>query len=505
MKRQDPPIILALLLALVLCAAAGDPPPEAPGAAPSDLEQLHREVSRPVDGEDPFADGRVPDLVLLTSTNVNGETAPCGCGRSPKGGLARRASVIDTARAMAPRVVLLDAGDFTGVQDASGSTRGLFLLEMTRKFGYDAITIGEGDSRLGLDLIRSLASDPSLPVVSANLRDHETGKLLFPQMRIIEKSGVKVGVTAVTAASSPEGGELAKIGIDAGDAEKALSDVLPALRRKSDVTVLMARMTLEQAKALGERLPDLIDVVVVGSNEVGRDLVHRENGGAVYVTSGDRGYALGRVRMQLGENRRPERIVGDEIVLITSVGEKPEILRLVEDFRNNLNELLKEEAVRTAQSHSAPDGSYYVGAAKCAQCHKREFDLWLETKHAHAFETLVQAKSEALPECFQCHTTGARDAGGYVAGTEESESLVNVQCEVCHGKGSHHARDGSYGRGLLRAACAKCHDPANSPDFDPETYWLMIEHGGRASGSSTEAAHETGSTALGSQPVQRPR
>ena len=372
--------------------------------------------------------------------------------------------------------MLVDAGDFTGVLPTTAQARGLFLLEMSKKLGYDAITIGHGDSRLGAEFLRSLAADSSAHVVSANLRDHKTGKLLCRKSRIVEKAGVKIGVTAVTVPTSKDGGELAELGIERGDAQQALADVLPELRRRCDVTVLLARMPIEQAKQLGERFPDLVDVVVIGWAHEGRGLVHAENGGAVYITAGNRGQGVGRVRTLLGEKRRPERIVGDEIVLSPGAGEDAEIARLVEAFKTNLNDMLKEEAVRTAQHHAAEDGSYYVGASKCADCHAREFQVWSETKHAHAFETLRAVSSDALPECYRCHVTGAGEAGGYMPGVDETSSLVNVQCEVCHGKGSHHSRDGAWGRGLLQQACAKCHDAANSPEFDAETYWQMIEH-----------------------------
>jgi hypothetical protein len=396
--------------------------------------------------------------------------------------------VIDSARATSRRVVLVDAGDFTGVQAASAQARGLFLVEMHKKLGYDALTLGHGDAALGGDVVRSLAADRSLPFVSANLRDHGTGKLLFPAKRVVDVDGVKVGVTAVTAATSAAGGELAQVGVDCADPVDALADVLPALRRSCDVTVLLARMPIDQAKQLGERCPDLIDVVVVGWNHPGRDLVHRENGGAVYVTAGNRGQALGRVRAALGEHRRPERIVGDEIVLGTDLPESREVAQLVAQFKLNLNDMLKEEAVRTARNRAAPDGSYYVGVAKCAECHAPEYRIWSRTRHAHAFETLIAAGSDALPECYGCHVTGSEENGGYTPGEGPSSSLVDVQCEVCHGKGSHHARDGTWGRGLLREACARCHDEANSPDFDADVYWQMIEHGRGVSAEEAGAA-----------------
>jgi mono/diheme cytochrome c family protein len=88
----------------------------------------------------------------------------------------------------------------------------------------------------------------------------------------------------------------------------------------------------------------------------------------------------------------------------------------------------------------------------------------------------VTAKREALPECFGCHVTGHGDPAGYDPAVDAGKDLVNVQCEVCHGKGTAHARDGTWGKSLLMQSCAQCHDPENSPDFDPHVYWLMIEH-----------------------------
>ena len=125
---------------------------------------------------------------------------------------------------------------------------------------------------------------------------------------------------------------------------------------------------------------------------------------------------------------------------------------------------------------ASPDGHYYLGAENCASCHAREFEIWNETPHAHAFQTLVAAGTEALPECYGCHVTGHGDPIGYDPGYDGETRLVNVQCEVCHDKGSRHSRDGEYGRSLLKESCAKCHDLDNSPDFDLEIYWLMMEH-----------------------------
>ncbi len=370
--------------------------------------------------------------------------------------------------------MLVDAGDVAGPQPATGPARGLFLLEMAKTLGYDALTFGPADAVLGEELLRSLAADDALPLVSANLTRGAGDGLLLPASRIVERGGVRVAVTAVTTAAGAEAERLAEAGVGMLDPRAALAGLLPELRKRADLVILLARMPLSEAKVLGEGFPDLVDVVVVGALEPGRGVVGPENGGAVYVTAGDRGQALGRVRVGLDGRNRPARIAADEILLTTDYPESPGVREMVDGFAANLNEMLKEEAVRTAQGRAAPDGSYYVGDVSCGTCHAREHEIWAETPHAHAFQTLKDARSEALPECFRCHVTGAGDPAGYVPGG--SESLQNVQCEVCHGKGSHHARDGSWGRPLRETLCVGCHDEGNSPDFDPEVYWLMIEH-----------------------------
>ena len=142
----------------------------------------------------------------------------------------------------------------------------------------------------------------------------------------------------------------------------------------------------------------------------------------------------------------------------------------------NLNSLMKDVAVAEAFERKAPDGHYFLGAESCASCHQTEYEIWMETPHAHAFATLVEAGSDALPECYMCHVTGHADPSGYDPRVVDARGFVNVQCEVCHDKGSRHSRDGDYGAELLMEGCARCHDEENSPDFHPEVYWRMIEH-----------------------------
>lgn len=370
-------------------------------------------------------------------------------------------------------VVLVDAGGFCGKQDATWEPRAHFVLEMMRQLGYDAGTIGGPEARFGAEMLRGIAAEPAIPLVSANLFDEDAGRPLLPPYLVLQRGPQRVGITAVTM-DGPEA--LAELGIRCDDPATALARVLPELRAAVDVVVLLARMGLSDAKDLVKSQPERVDIVLVGNARHPRGTVFPESGGAVYVVSGSRGQSIARARVAAGRTGKRSVIVGDDIALNRTVPHEEETLALVDEFLKNLNDSMAQEAVQFVAERAAEDGHYYLGAESCRECHRREFDLWMETPHSDAFATLEREQAERLPECFSCHVTGNATDAGYDPRLDGAEALANVQCEVCHDKGSRHSRDGSYGKSLLMESCVSCHNQEQSPDWDPEVYWLMMEH-----------------------------
>ena len=286
---------------------------------------------------------------------------------------------------------------------------------------------------------------------------------------------MRVGITGVTRPPSALAESVNEAGLRFADPEKALRRALDRLERDADVVVVLANLPETEARTLGERFAGRVHVVVLGRDARSQGDRHGpEHGGAVYLAALDKGQALGVGRVAL-EGGEVAALSGDEMILGRRLEPEPETQALVDEFEKNLNELLREASVSVIQGRGSADGHYYVGVSECSGCHLREYKLWAETPHATAFKTLVDAGREALPECYQCHVTGSGRPSGYLPQREEPD-LVNVQCEACHDRGSLHARDGSYGKSLLMDACSRCHDSTNSPLWDPEVYWLMIEH-----------------------------
>lgn len=132
-------------------------------------------------------------------------------------------------------------------------------------------------------------------------------------------------------------------------------------------------------------------------------------------------------------------------------------------------------AVAVAQEKAKPT---FVGAEKCAKmCHKAQYESWLTTKHAKAFETL-KPEEQKKAECVKCHTTGALADG---------TQLTGVQCESCHGAGSDYKKPTIMAKakwaadpaGQLKLAqeaglvvpdekvCVTCHTKEGNANFKP--------------------------------------
>jgi 2',3'-cyclic-nucleotide 2'-phosphodiesterase (5'-nucleotidase family) len=371
--------------------------------------------------------------------------------------------------------VLLDAGNFTGRNPGTDEARGMFIFEMMKLSGYDGATIGVSDMQLGRDVLAALARESPFPIVSANLCDAESGKPIFAPYAFIERGGIRVGITGIAVSREFTESVCAEHSLRVLDPFDALADVIPRLRREAEVVVLMASTALSDARQLGEHFFGQIDVVIVGGGFTNRGLVFPENGRALYICSANRGQALGLAKLALADGR-VDKQTGEEIFLDKQTEPDPQIEAIVNDFAMNLAQLTKVSIAEHLITTVSEDGHFYVGAVQCGECHRREYEIWLASAHNQAFATLVAAGKQNSRDCLPCHATGVGDPTGYDAAEEVLRKFVAVQCEACHGKGTRHARDGSYELTLREDLCVGCHDAENSPGFDRDAYWEKIAH-----------------------------
>jgi hypothetical protein len=136
-----------------------------------------------------------------------------------------------------------------------------FWFFRMRRGGCEAATPSGGILYESLAFLRSASSlSPGTVVVSANLRDEE-GHLAFPEYTVVERDGVRFGVTGITQEPSLKHG-VGPWGVGFGDIPRDLERVLPVLRKQCDIVVLLA---FADVYNLDPRVLSGADIVVVPS------------------------------------------------------------------------------------------------------------------------------------------------------------------------------------------------------------------------------------------------
>jgi hypothetical protein len=128
---------------------------------------------------------------------------------------------------------------------------------------------------------------------------------------------------------------------------------------------------------------------------------------------------------------------------------------------------------------------HYAGVEECGYCHKAQVAFWSKTRHAQAWETLVDVGKQWNRDCIGCHVTGWLEPSGSTLAA--NESLREVQCEVCHGPASLHVdadgkdRPRTIDKGPAADLCAsRCHTAEHSDTFALEAYLRDVTGPGHA-------------------------
>lgn len=130
-----------------------------------------------------------------------------------------------------------------------------------------------------------------------------------------------------------------------------------------------------------------------------------------------------------------------------------------------LTSLLKDAFFRV----SGPSPQY-AGSQACLECHPNIHASEVTTRHANAFQTLVNIRQDRNPACLPCHTVGYGLPTGYNTNTSPAH-LRGVQCESCHGPAARHAANEMdlTVRPRVEIAsevCGGCHTGSHHPTFD---------------------------------------
>ncbi len=488
--------------------AAAGPPKVTPGKPRSKLPGgKHSGVPfDPIKENGPIFVGwpKKPKVAIVITGMEEGYIEPCGCAGLDymKGGMGRRYTFIEGLRNQGWPLVVLDVGGLARGFGRQAEMKFQTLVEAKRKTGYNALAFGASDLQLPEGLLVSAAGVPSL-FISANVGLYGLDAGITPKSQLVEAGGLKIGVTAVLGKKYQR--EINNPNIEFADPEAALKKIVPELKGKADYLVLLAHATRKESEELGRKFPQFNVVVTSDGNDIppaGPETIPGTK--TLLITVGKKGMSA----IVLAPFDPVERTCRYQRVPLDSRFKGSAVMKmLMAEYQDQLKEIgFAGLGLRPVPHPLAGQNGRFVGTKTCAEsCHEPSYTVWKksgftkESGHWHAYETLekLDPPRNYDPECVSCHVIGWHPTkffpyvGGYTD-PKKTPHLENVGCDDCHGPGEKHCNAELGNNEKLqeefrkavritkeeskKQQCTTCHNGDNSPDFDFNTYWPLVEH-----------------------------
>ncbi|HEY7155063.1 MAG TPA: multiheme c-type cytochrome [Gemmataceae bacterium] len=489
-----------------------------------------------------FRDWGKPDFVLVLSAQQHGYMLPCGCSRPQVGGLERRYNFIQLLKARGWPVVAVDLGD---VPQKSGPAKGLanvqgllkyqYSMKALDRMGYLGVGVGEYEAAYSLAKIEGewAANSDTPAVLVGNLKEPEN---TFPFLKtkttqMVPGANLKVGVTSIVGPTTAE--HIKDPAVKLEGSESTLKKLVQKMRAENvDLPILLyhglatpRKDGIKEAIRCAEKYPEFPVIVCLSEEDEPpanpETVNHPQSGTRNYIFRlGHKGKKVGVLGVyRNGQGNTAFRFnyklveMGEEYMTPKAQEENHPIIQMMEDYTRVLEK--ENYLARYGQSkhilqalqpvaglkNGGNETPTYVGSERCGDCHEKAYEVWKDSDHSHAYQTLVDARRPSLRqhdgECIVCHTVGFGYTSGFT-NEQQTPKLKNVGCESCHGPGSLHVKNphnkewqqrmnqpwraakNEKAKNLaIDLFCISCHDTDNDVTWTHNTFpdkWKKIIH-----------------------------
>ena len=449
-------------------------------------------IKTPQPGVDASVDWKKENtLTFLISSNTHAYLETCGCLFSQLGGVARMATVVRQEREKNPNLVLFSAGNaFPNrvLEEYIDQLELKAFLDSFEMMGYEFAAVTELELVYGYPNLKKQAEALSFPFICANI--FQGNQPIFKPYFLKKMGNYNVGFLGLSQEIYSRGltsmyqSKTAQLSIN--NPIEIIDRYLPVLRKKCDLVVLVGRLDVAMIEEILDHT-NQIDLIITplnisdwsvnSSGEVylGR-MAHGFLGNTLIWVCNGQTYALDKLEMNISALGKIQDFRHSALELSESVKDAPDIRLYLQNFYSKIAENEKIGFDKPILSWGQTDKEF-VGVEMCKSCHSDQYNQWYQTKHAFAFNTLLRKHRHFSPKCVMCHVTGGGYDSGYIFGSTD-RSLVNVQCEMCHGPGSAHIKAPLQVNMLRRPSkklCITCHDKEHS-DFDMKKYYPKVRH-----------------------------
>ncbi len=394
------------------------------------------------------------------------------------GGLYKKTTYLDDYRKTHKNLVVVDSGDLLNEHEQikasfmpSARLKADLIAKVYKDIGIDAINVGELDLALGVDYLKDLEKKYDTPFVSANIVD-KNNKLVFKPYVIKDMGNFKIGIIGIMGNTSDVSKLMKEIvgsSLTVLDPIKTAEKEVTQIKDKVDYIIVMTHQNMNRNWIVARKVKG-IDLIVGGHPTQRLKTPYKANDTYI-VQSGEKGQYQGMFEVAIAPDGT--KTVSNTLVPMSDkIANNPEVKAMIDKFNQEVNKLY------TTGSTEKED-TITPKSVQCKECHEEAYNVWAKSKHAKAFQTLIDKGRQFNPDCLVCHTTRFEQPGGFTMAGQQKD-LRNVQCESCHGDSAAHMKDPSVHFKVKPnvETCLKCHTEHRCPNFrkDYTQEWEKIKH-----------------------------
>jgi len=401
-------------------------------------------------------------ITIYFTTKNNGVLKDCECAEKCQGGLPERATLFREFRQRNQQALFLDAGDF--LTTIGRQRKDEYVIQAYEKLEYDAIAIGDQEFRNGWNFFKYKTFASNLPLICANLREKVGLPHLVEPFVIKEINGCRIGIVGIISTGVFEYiPKTAYADLEILPFFNELKKVVAELLNKSDLIIVLAHLKDEEIQQVAQNISG-IDIIIQGHRADYDPPIAAQIDDKFLINAGVEGAYVGEIRFNFEPKKKQQNFVFKSICIADSIFEDPSMLDFIEPYFFEFD-LLRQQYGPIAE------GMQFYGSSYCRQCHVLEYDQWVNSRHAHAFNSIENSANKL---CWKCHSM----AGKAQQPDNSKVMLKNVQCDACHRYVSAHIDPAisPHPDNKAREQCQRCHDSENSPNFNFEVYWEKIQH-----------------------------
>lgn len=240
------------------------------------------------------------NLTILYDNDVHGHLLPFNDNRYGQdiGGAARRATLINDIKKTNQNTIVLSAGDWISGTPVSGLFRGKADWGTLQRMGYDAIAVGNHEFDYGQPVLRETIKSSQVPFLAANIYQNDGSYFAKPYI-ILKKGKTRIAVLGLTTQETPVVTHPKNVeGLEFENPLVTFSKLLPELKKKADLIIVLSHMGYEEDIQLARQFPKDIQVIVGGHSHTKIDTFNKSEG-PIIVQAYQWGTFLGRLDIQV--------------------------------------------------------------------------------------------------------------------------------------------------------------------------------------------------------------